>query len=181
MGTPLDESRVSAGRSFDEEEALVAVHELLESTHRVERTFVFTDVVRSTRLVAEMGDEAWARLLAWHDRALRGLFSEYGGSELDHAGDGFAVAFAGAEEAVRCAIAIQRALAAQRRAHGFAPAVRIGVHRSEAVVLEGTYRGVGMHVAARIGALAGGGEIVASAPTAEAWPVDVVSRVGQLS
>ncbi len=176
MATPLDESRVGAGRSLDEEETLAAVRELLESTHRVERTFVFTDVVRSTRLVAEMGDEAWARLLAWHDRALRRLFSEHGGSELDHAGDGFAVAFTTPEEAIRCAVAIQRALAAQRRAHGFAPAVRIGVHRSEAVVLDGTYRGVGVHVAARIGALAAGGEIVASATTAAGLPVEVVSR-----
>ena len=176
LATPLEAGRVLAGRSLAEQEALAAVRELLESAHRVERTFLFTDVVRSTRLVAEMGDEAWARLLAWHDRALRGLFSEHRGSEIDHAGDGFAVTFGGAGDAVRCAVAIQRALASQRRAHGFAPAVRIGVHRSEAVVLDGAYRGVGMHVAARIGARAGGGEIVASATTVTGLPVEVVSR-----
>jgi predicted ATPase len=64
MATPLDEGRVIAGRSLAAQDALAAVRELLESTHRVERTFLFTDVVRSTRLVAEMGDDAWARLLA---------------------------------------------------------------------------------------------------------------------
>jgi class 3 adenylate cyclase len=176
LATPLAEGLVRRGRSLSERDALAAVRELLESTHRVERTFLFTDVVRSTRLVAEMGDETWARLLAWHDRTLRGLFSEHGGSEIDHAGDGFAVAFTGAAEAVRCAIAIQRALAAQRRAHGFAPAVRIGIHRSEAVVLGAAYRGVGMHVAARIGAQADGGEIVASAATVAGLPFEVVSR-----
>jgi class 3 adenylate cyclase len=77
---------------------------------------------------------------------------------------------------VQCALAIQRALASQRRAHGFAPAVRIGVHRSEAVVLDGAYRGIGMHVAARIGARADGGEIVASAATVAGLQVEVVSR-----
>jgi class 3 adenylate cyclase len=176
VATPLEEGLIAAGRAVGEQAALAAVRELLESTHRVVRTFAFTDVVRSTQLVAEMGDEAWARLLAWHDRTLRGLFSEHGGSEIDHAGDGFAVAFVEAEAAVRCAIAIQRALAAQRRAHGFAPAVRIGIHRSEAVVLEGVHRGVGMHVAARIGARAEGGEIVASAATVDGLPVEVASR-----
>ena len=176
MAAPLDESIVGAGRSLAEQDALALVREVLESTHRVERTFLFTDVVRSTRLVAEMGDEAWARLLAWHDRALRGLFSEHAGSEIDHAGDGFAVAFTTPEDAVYCAIAIQRALAAQRRAHGFAPAVRIGAHRAAAVVLDGAYRGVGMHIAARIGARADGDEILASATTVLGLHVEVVSR-----
>jgi class 3 adenylate cyclase len=173
---PLDEGRMAAARVLEEPPVLAAVRELLESSHRVVRTFVFTDVVRSTQLVSEMGDEAWARLLGWHDRTLRELFAAHAGTELDHAGDGFAIAFERSSEALSCAAEIQRSLAAHRRVHGFAPAVRIGVHRSEAVVLEGHYRGLGMHLAARICARAAGGEIVASARTVAGLAVDVVTR-----
>jgi class 3 adenylate cyclase len=62
-------------------------------------------------------------------------------------------------------VAIQRALAEHRRDHGFAPQVRIGVHTSVAIHEGGKYKGKGVHEAARIGALAGGGEIVVSERT----------------
>lgn len=147
------------------EQAVAAAREVLETPHRVERTFVFSDVVRSTPLVEAMGDEAWAHLLAWHDRTLRDLFARYGGEEVDHAGDGFFVAFADVHGAVECAVAVQRRLEQQRREHGFAPQVRIGVHRAPAVTVNGVYRGAGVHTAARIAALAAASEIVASADT----------------
>ena len=70
--------------------------------------------------------------------------------------------------AVGCAQDIQRSLARHRREHGFAPQVRIGVHVADATSAGTTYTGMGVHVAARIGALADGGEIVASASTVEA-------------
>ncbi len=134
-------------------------------TERAGRTFVFTDIVKSTALVEAIGDEAWADVVRWHDQTLRALMSRYGGEEVDHAGDGFFVAFAGPTPALDCAVAIQRALAEHRRDHGFAPQVRIGVHSSSAIQEGGKYKGKGVHEAARIGALAGGGEIVASAQT----------------
>jgi class 3 adenylate cyclase len=129
------------------------------------RTFMFTDIVRSTRLVEAIGDQAWESLVTWHDEKLRSLFAEHRGEEVDHAGDGFFVAFETSAAALACAVAIQRTLEAHRRQHGFAPQVRIGLHRAAATSGARGYRGRGVHVAARIGALAEGGEILASADT----------------
>jgi len=132
-------------------------------TARVTRTFMFTDIVRSTNLVEAMGDEAWEDLLRWHDRTLRALFAEHGGEEIDHAGDGFFVAFESPQTAAECAVAVQRTLAEHRRSQGFSPQVRIGLHAAEATQLGDDYRGRGVHVAARVGALAQAGEILATA------------------
>jgi class 3 adenylate cyclase len=129
------------------------------------RTLMFTDIVRSTNLVEAIGDDAWAELVRWHDRTLRSLFAEYKGEEIDHAGDGFFIAFADPAAAVECAVAVQRTLFEHRRAHGFAPQVRIGLHKTEATRRGDAYRGKGVHEAARISAMAEGGEILASAKT----------------
>jgi class 3 adenylate cyclase len=131
------------------------------------RTFVFTDIVNSTSLIEAIGDEAWVDIVRWHDQTLRALFAEHHGDELDHAGDGFFVAFDGPEDAVRCAIGIQKSLADHRRRHGFAPQVRIGVHAASANRSAGSYRGKGVHEAARIAAAAGGGQILASRTTVD--------------
>lgn len=147
---------------------------------RVTRTFMFTDIVRSTNLVEAMGDEAWAPLLRWHHQVLRETFQRHRGEEVVSTGDGFFVAFATADAAIECAIAIQRRLADHRRANGFAPEVRIGLHEAEAMAVEHDYHGQGVHQAARIAALAGGGEIVASATTAAGHPATGVGRVVQL-
>lgn len=130
------------------------------------RTFVFTDIIGSTALLEAIGDEAWTDLRRWHDEELRRCIADHGGEEVDHTGDGFFVAFDDVGSAVACAREIQRRLAAHRREHGFAPQVRIGVHAADASRLE-KYTGMGVHVAARIGALGGAGEIVASASTVE--------------
>ena len=132
---------------------------------RATRTFMFTDIVRSTNLVEAIGDEAWTDLVRWHDKTLRSLFAAHGGEEVDHAGDGFFVAFADVTSAVEAAVAIQQSLAAHRREHGFAPQVRIGLHATEAARQGVGYKGRGVHEAARISALADGGEIVASRDT----------------
>jgi len=126
------------------------------------KAFLFTDIVKSTSLVEAIGDDAWLDLLRWHDRTLRSLFSEHGGEEIDHAGDGFFVAFGDAAAAVNCAVAIQRTLAEHRRTHGFAPHVREGIHLTEARRSGASYSGKGVHAAARIAAAAEGGEILAS-------------------
>ena len=128
---------------------------------------MFTDIVRSTNLVEAIGDEAWSDLVRWHDKTLRSLFAAHGGDEVDHAGDGFFVAFPDPARALEAAIAIQRRLADHRREHGFAPQVRIGLHATEAARQGAGYRGRGVHEAARISALADGGEIVASRETVD--------------
>jgi class 3 adenylate cyclase len=157
LGAVLDARRVT--ELLGEEVAAPA------AGRRVARTFMFTDIVRSTNLVEAIGDEAWEDLVTWHDRTLRALFSRHGGEEVDHAGDGFFVAFDDARSALETGVAIQRSLVEHRRTHGFAPPVRIGVHLAEATERGGDYGGRGVHEAARIGALSEGGEILASEET----------------
>jgi class 3 adenylate cyclase len=132
---------------------------------RVTRTFLFTDIVGSTPLIEALGDGAWEEVIRWHDQTLRSLFDRHGGKQVRHTGDGLFIAFDDAAAAVDAAVAVQRALAAHRRAHGFAPQVRIGMHRAEAAVRGMDYAGKGVHEAARIGALAEGGEILVSHET----------------
>jgi class 3 adenylate cyclase len=139
-----------------------------EAPERASRAFMFTDIVKSTDLIGAIGDEAWEDLLAWHDQTLRSLFASHGGDVAHHTGDGFFVAFEGARSALTCAVDVQRALAEHRRAHGFAPLVRIGVHTAEATRRGQDYSGGEVHKAARIAALAEGGEILASVDTVTA-------------
>ena len=133
--------------------------------HTAVRTFMFTDIVDSTRLVETLGDEQWESLLAWHDRMLRGCFEARAGEEVKHEGDGFFVAFAEPGGAIECACSIQRTLRDHRRDHGFAPRVRIGLHVAEATDRGGDYVGHGVHKTARIAAAASAGEIIASRDT----------------
>ena len=113
------------------------------------RTFMFTDIVDSTKLVELLGDESWENLLAWHDRSLRRVcFERHDGEEVDQLGDGFFVAFPSPASAIECATLIQQSLAEHRRDHGFAPQVRIGLHTAEATEREGDYGGKGVHTAA---------------------------------
>jgi class 3 adenylate cyclase len=112
-----------------------------------------------------IGDEAWENLLAWHDRTLRTLFGSYSGEVAHPTGDGFLVTFPDSRLAVRCAVAVQQALAEHRRSHGFALLVRIGIHGGEATRHGQDYGGFEVHKAARISAIAGGGEILASLDT----------------
>ena len=137
------------------------------------KTFMFTDIVGSTNLAEMLGDQAWDRLLRWHDTTLREEFVRKGGEVANSTGDGFFVAFDKALSAIECAISIQQRLRDHRITTGFAPMVRIGLHTAEANQVGSDYSGVGVHVAARVSALAGGEEIVASADTvAEAGPID---------
>jgi class 3 adenylate cyclase len=126
------------------------------------RTFMFTDIVRSTELVVAMGDEAWNEVLHWHDQTLRGLIARHSGEEINHVGDGVFASFDQPDRAIDCAVEIQRTLASHRRTHGYAPSVRIGIHRAAATRVGLDYRGKGVHEAARIAATAQGGEVLAS-------------------
>lgn len=134
---------------------------------RVTKTLLFTDIVTSTDLIGLIGDEDWERLLRWHDEQLRSVFASHRGEEVSHTGDGFFVAFERTIDSIDAAVSVQRLLAEHRRTTGFAPTVRIGIHHVE-VTREGTdYRGQGVHVAARVGAVAAGEEIVISAAVLE--------------
>jgi DNA-binding SARP family transcriptional activator len=91
-------------------------------------TFLFTDIEGSTRLVQELGDD-YGELLEQHRRVLRSAFGRFGGQEIDSQGDAFFFAFRRARDAVAAAVEAQRAMAAERWAHGMPVRIRIGIHR----------------------------------------------------
>lgn len=135
---------------------------------RVTKTFMFTDIVTSTDLLEAIGDQDWEKLIGWHDATLRAVFKRHGGEEVSHTGDGFFVAFDAARAAVDAAVDIQRTLIAHRREHGFAPWLRIGLHTAEVSRVGDNYRGVGIHAAARVSALADRDEILLTAASRDA-------------
>ena len=166
LGTALD-----VARAVEAQASAAPAHAAEPELPRAEtRTFMFTDIVRSTQLIEAIGDEAWADLVRWHDQTLRALFATHGGEEVDHAGDGFFVAFTATRPAIECGVAIQRTLLDHRRKQGFAPQVRLGLHAAPAQRHGVAYRGKGVHVAARIAAHAEAGEILASRDTVESAP-----------
>ena len=127
-------------------------------------TFVFTDIEGSTRLVKALR-ERYAQVLAEHRRLVRAAIAAHGGHEVDTQGDAFFAVFAGAKQAVLCALEIQRALAAQEWPGGARVRVRIGVHTGHAVPAGGGYTGLAVHRAARICAAARGGQVLVSQAT----------------
>ena len=156
------------------EQLLDDLRRRIEQGSRQRRTFMFTDIVGSTDLISVIGDEAWGDVVRWHDQALRGVIATHGGEEVNHAGDGFFFAFGDVRSAVDAAIDIQRTLAEHRRSAGFAPRVRVGLHAAEATKVDEGYLGQGVHAAARVGGIAGGNEIVASAETLEGENIEGV-------
>lgn len=146
-------------RAIDEAAARRAAPE------RTRKAFMITDIVESTSFADLLGNDAWEHLLRWHDDTIRAVVARHGGEVVHPTGDGFLLAFDTARQAIEAATTIQRELAAHRRETGFAPAVRVGIHVAEASRHGDDYSGVGVHVAARVAALAGGGEIVVTEET----------------
>jgi predicted ATPase len=127
-------------------------------------TFLFTDIEGSTRLLAELGTDAYGRALEEHRAALRDAFRA--GCEVDTQGDSLFYAFERADDAVRGAAAAQRALHATR------VRVRMGIHTGEALLVAGGYVGLDVHRAARICAAAHGGQVLLSQSTRELTDVE---------
>jgi class 3 adenylate cyclase len=128
------------------------------------RTFLFTDIVDSTKLLDTLGGEKWKKLLARHNQLVRERIVESGGEVIKQTGDGFFASFDNPKAAIEAAIAIQRALNAEI----VAPDVRIGAHTGGAFHTDADftdYAGQGVHVAARIGAAASAAEILVSRET----------------
>ena len=128
------------------------------------RTFLFSDIVDSTKLLETLGDDKWRRLLQRHDELVRERIEEAGGEVVKKTGDGFFASFDNPKAAIEAAVGVQRALEAEI----VAPDVRIGVHTGEAFRVESDatdYGGQGVHLAARIGAAATAAEILVSSET----------------
>ena len=123
---------------------------------RVLTTVLFTDIVDSTRLAAEMGDRDWSDLLESHHKAVRMELDVFRGHEVKTTGDGFHATFGGPARAVQCANAIRQST----RQLGLS--VRIGIHTGECEIRGDSLEGVAIHMAARVSGKATGGDILVS-------------------
>jgi class 3 adenylate cyclase len=123
---------------------------------RVLATLLFTDIVGSTSEAARIGDRSWADLLGRHYQRLARQVTRFRGREIDQTGDGIFATFDGPARAIRCALACVRSV------RDLGVEIRAGVHIGE-VQREGDgLRGLAVHVGARVGALAGPGEVLVS-------------------
>ena len=129
-------------------------------------TFLFTDIEGSTVLLKQLG-AGYRDVLAAHQRLLREAFAAHGGHEIDTAGDSFFVAFRRSKDGVATAAEAQRARAAHEWPEGVQIRVRMGLHSGEPDVGEERYVGLGVHRAARIGAIGHGGQVLLSSATRE--------------
>jgi class 3 adenylate cyclase len=135
---------------------------------------LFSDIEESTALNERMGDRAWVRLLARHDRLVRKLVDQHSGHVVKSQGDGFMVAFARPLQAIGCSVAVQRALASEaKRMSPNLIRVRIGIHMGKSVRRGDDLYGRNVAMAARVAAEADGGEVLISETVREAVGDDV--------
>jgi len=123
---------------------------------RVLATVLFTDIVDSTRRAAEMGDRDWHALLDAHDAVVRAQLARFRGREVNTSGDGFLAMFDGPQRAIRCAMAIRDAV------QSLGIEVRAGLHTGECEVRGDDIGGIGVHIGARVSALAGPNDVLVS-------------------
>jgi pimeloyl-ACP methyl ester carboxylesterase len=123
---------------------------------RVLSTVLFTDIVQSSRRVAELGDRGWKDLLERYHGIVRRQLGRYRGREMDTAGDGFFATFDGPARAIRCGCAIREALGEIELS------VRTGIHTGECELMGDTVGGIAVHTAARLLGKADPGEVLAS-------------------
>ncbi len=138
------------------EEFLTGQRPPVSDVDRMLATVLFTDIVDSTGRAAELGDRRWRELLEKHHTLVRRQLERYRGCEVDTTGDGFLATFDGPARAVRCAAAIREAVA------GIGLVVRAALHTGECELIENRVAGIAVHLGARILALAGPGEVLAS-------------------
>jgi len=126
---------------------------------RVLATVLFSDIVGSTQILERLGDHAWAEVLREHNERIRAAIDRFRGREMAATGDGFLALFDGAAKAVRAGALMDPAVA------DLGIRVRVGLHTTEVEIVGGQPRGVGVHAAARVAALAGPGEVLISGTT----------------
>lgn len=119
-------------------------------------TILFTDIVGSTERAADLGDAAWRALLDRHDTAAAEHVTKFDGRVVKTTGDGVMASFEGPSRAVLCARSLHEATASMGLP------IRAGVHTGEVEVRGADLGGIGVHIAARVAALAGAGEVLAT-------------------
>ncbi len=142
--------------SFQEIAEFLTGHQAEVADDRVLATVLFTDIVDSTRRAAEMGDRDWHALLDAHDAVVRAQLARFRGREVNRTGDGFLAMFDGPQRAIRCAMAIRDAV------QSLGIQVRAGLHTGECEVRGDDIGGIGVHIGARVSALAGANEVLVS-------------------
>ncbi|WP_370247143.1 adenylate/guanylate cyclase domain-containing protein [Nocardioides sp.] len=146
-------------------------------------TLMFSDIEDSTPLTERLGDDVWVRVLSAHDALVTARVERYRGQVVKHSGDGFMIAFRDAEAACRAAVGIQKDL---RRTldpmlRVVAPVkVRIGIHTGRVVTKDGDYFGRNVALAARIGSIATGGEVLVSDAVHEALDDDAAVELVEM-
>jgi class 3 adenylate cyclase len=126
---------------------------------RVLATIVFSDICDSTATLERIGDTEWARVLREHNERIRAVFDRFRGREIATLGDGFLALFDGVGKAVLAAAAMDPAVA------DLGIRVRTGVHTGDVAIVGGQARGVAVHAAARVAAMAEPGEVLVSGTT----------------
>jgi pimeloyl-ACP methyl ester carboxylesterase len=119
-------------------------------------TVLFTDIVRSTELAAELGDRRWREVLEEQRAVVRRELAVFQGREIDTAGDGFLATFDGPARAIQCACGVRDAV------RGLGIEIRAGLHTGEVEVLRDGLAGVAVHIGQRVLASAEPGEVLVS-------------------
>jgi len=151
----------------DQEALLDEVEEFLvgsrgaREAERALATILFTDIVGSTETAARLGDRRWRDLLERHDATVRSELAVHRGREVKTMGDGFLATFDGPGRAIRCATAIRGALSRSGLE------IRSGIHSGEVETIGTDVSGMAVNIGARVGALAGPGEVLVSSTVRE--------------
>ena len=136
---------------------------------------LFSDIEESTALNERIGDKAWVRLIHRHGKMVNHHVKRHGGHVIKSQGDGFMIAFAAPEPAVRCSVDMQHELG--KRAGGIR--VRIGIHEGKSVRRGDDLFGRNVAMAARVASAADGGEVLVSEAVREAVSGDIVFDGGR--
>jgi YVTN family beta-propeller protein len=124
-----------------------------DTPRRLLTTVLFTDIVESTRMAAELGDRRWRQLVARHHSLVRQALKKHKGRELDTAGDGFFASFDQPGQAIACAVELVSSL------RGLGIEIRAGIHMGEVEVIGPKVGGIAVHVGSRVMSMAGPGEV----------------------
>jgi class 3 adenylate cyclase len=149
--------------SGDQDALLAEVEEFLTGARhaadpdRILATVMFSDIVDSTRRAAELGDRRWREMLQAMEEAVGRELMRFRGRAVKTMGDGFLATFDGPARGIRCATAIRDTARAQ-----FDVEVRTGLHTGEIEVIGNDVGGIAVHIGARVGGIASGGEVLVS-------------------
>ena len=141
---------------LDEVEEFLTGAKAAEDPARILATVLFTDIVRSTERLSELGDRRWREVLDAHDALARRQVERYGGRIVQATGDGLLAMFDGPARGIGCAIALTDAV----RRIGLT--IRAGVHTGEIEKRGDDVSGLGVHIAARVQAIARPNEVLVS-------------------